>query len=148
MTKKSLVLLFLLTGLGTLWAQSNEFEDHYLAAPQAEFSGSVYLVLAAAGLVPADATPQVALNKLKELGWNVTPSAKGITYGEFALLVMKAFNIPGGIMYHFFPTPRYAAHELTYRGDGDSRWDPDHLLSPDEALRILNAVMGSKEGRS
>ena len=148
MTRKSLVLLILFAGFGSLWAQSNEFEDHYLAAPKAEFSGSVYLVLAAAGIIPADATPQAALNKLKELSWNVMPSANNISYGEFSLLVMKAFKVPGGIMFHFFPTPRYAAHELTYRGDGDSRWDPDHILTPDEALRILNTVMGSKEGRS
>ncbi len=148
MTRKSLVLLLLLAGFSSLWAQSNEFEDHYLAAPQAEFSGSVYLVLAAAGLIPAEATPQVALEKLKTLGWNITSTQNHINYGEYALLVMKAFHIPGGIMFHFFPTPRYAAHELAYREDADPNWDPDHILTPDEALRILNAVMGSKEGRS
>jgi hypothetical protein len=149
--RKSLVLLsvFLLTQLGQVFAQSNDLEDHFLAQKQADYVTSVYFVLAASGIVPATSTPEQAMSVLAEKHWGLPASAQAtpITFGELSLLLMHAFEIPGGIFYTWFPNTRYAAHEIVYRGFAGSDWAPDRVLTPDETLQVLNAVLTWKDGR-
>ena len=95
--------------------------------------------------------PRVIINRepMTRAQWGIEPpeGRDSLTLGEFSHLVMRAFGIPGGIMYTFVPGPRYAARELGYREFIlDKPW-PDRSLSGEEALSILGEALAWKEGR-
>ncbi len=131
-------------------AQSNELIDRLLEERQATFGKAAALALAAAGIVPAEATEAQALEALGRQGWKVRvrQAEEPVRLGEYAFLLMKAFGIPGGVMYSILPGPRYAARELAYlqlvRGDAS----PGRLLSGEEVMRILGSVLSYQEARS
>ena len=152
--KKSRVLLFLFfvltAGSMTLAAQSNDIIDGLLAEEQASYGKAVYLALTAAGLIPEEATPEEAIAVLEEKGWRV--EIRGvedpIRLGEFSFIIMKTFNIKGGLMYRIISCPRYACRELTYLKLIPGSPSPYRTLSGEEAVRILGNVLEWKEERS
>ena len=131
-------------------AQSNQFIDRLLEQPQATFGASAYLVLAASGLVPAEATEQQALTALNEKGWKL--KARGadepIRLGEYCYLIMKAFELKGGLMYRLFPGPRYAVRELAYRGIVHGQAHGARYPSGQEAVQLLSSFLDWKGGRT
>lgn len=131
------------------FAQSNGVIDEVLGQEKADFSMSVYLVLSAAEIIPESATPDEALSALSEKGWRLAPAGDGatITLGQYSHLLMKAFGIPGGVMYRLFPGPRYATREAAFRGFVSDRPTPYRSVSGEEAIRILGAVLSWKEER-
>jgi hypothetical protein len=73
-------------------------------------------------------------------------SAEGpITLGEYAFVLMKAFDIRGGIFYSIFPGPRYACRELAFLGLLDGKASPNRRLAGDEAVRVLGKVLEYRE---
>lgn len=151
MKKCSLLLLaFLLVGISVGFAQSNKLVDEFLEQKQAGYRISAYFVLSSAGIVPENATPDQAVAALAQQNWGITPpeEAKDISLGEFAYLIMRAFDIPGGVMYRLLPGPRYAAREIAYLGFITDKTSPYRKISGEEALRILGAALSWKEGRS
>lgn len=60
---------------------------------------------------------------------------------------MKAFSIPGGVMYHVLPSPRYALRELEFMGFIDKGTNPSKKISGDGVVRILGYVLDWKEGQ-
>jgi hypothetical protein len=141
------ILLGLALGAG---AQSNSAIDELLAERQASFGRAAYMVLAARELLPEDATPEQAVQALAGLGWKlrVRAAAEPLTLGEYCRLVMIALQIKGGLMYRLLPGPRYAARELAYLGFIKGDRSPYRSLSGEEALRILQAALEWKGGRS
>lgn len=138
-----LVLVLPLAG-----AQSNDFLDSILAS-SAVSPGQAALLLALASEQdppPADeaAAQAMALEKWLPGGF---ASAKTVRTDEYALLVMKAFGMTGGLMYGLFPGPRYAFRELTYRRLILGRPIPESAVSGQAALRILGAVLAEREAR-
>jgi len=129
-------------------AQSNQFIDRLLEQPQATFGASAYLVLAASGLVPAEATEQQALTALNEKGWKL--KARGadepIRLGEYCYLIMKAFELKGGLMYRLFPGPRYAVRELAYLGLVHGKAHGGRYPSGQEAVQVLSSFLDRKAG--
>jgi hypothetical protein len=131
------------------FAQSNSIIDEVLDQQKADFSMTVYLVLSAARLVPESATIQESMAALTERGWLVPADGPAeISLGQYSYLLMKAFDIPGGLMYRLFPGPRYATREAAYLGFVTDRPTPNRSVSGEEALRILGAVLAWKEARS
>jgi hypothetical protein len=137
----------LFVGSVALFAQSNEFIDQVLTKKQLDAGSAAYLVLAASALVDPSVSPDQALETLGQRGWNVKLSSPTtpVTLGQYSYLLMRAFNISGGLLYRAFPGPRYAERELVYRGFITDKANPYRTLSGEEALRILNAVLASKE---
>jgi len=130
------------------FGQSNTLMDGYLGKARADYASSAYFILSAAGVVPETASPGEAVEKARAQ-WGIEPpeGRDSLTLGEFSHLVMRAFGIPGGILYPFVPGPRYAARELGYREFIlDKPW-PDRSLSGEEALSILGEALAWKEGR-
>ena len=144
--KRRMLLVFclLLTAWTTsLWAQSNSVMDTLLSQKRAAFGDAVYMVMAAVHRVPYSATVGAAIEALKAANWGVKLENENtpITLGEYSFLLMRAFQMQGGIMYHLFPGPRYAARELAYLkliyGDAS----PYRTISGNEVIQILGNVM-------
>lgn len=142
------LVLILLTA--TLGAQSNLFVDELLEEERVSFGKTVYLVLGAARLVLEETSINEALDFLSGTYWKVKVKKQDapIRLGEYAFLLMKAFDIKGGLMYSLFPGPRYACRELAYLGIIRSKALAYRTLSGEEALRILGRVLDWKGEQS
>jgi hypothetical protein len=129
-------------------AQSNQVIDRLLEQPRASFGASAYLVLAASGLIDAEASEQQALAALGEKGWKLT--ARGadepIRLGEYCYLIMEAFEVKGGLMYRIFPGPRYAVRELAYLEIVHGKAHGARLPSGQEAVQVLSSFLNRKGG--
>jgi hypothetical protein len=151
MKKSSLLLpvfLFAFTAAG--FTQSNKLIDELLEQKEAGFATSALLVLSAVGIIPEDAGLEKAAAALSEQNWGIEVPAdpKAISLGEFAYLLMRAFDIPGGVMYRLLPGPRYAAREIAYLGFITDRTSPYRKISGEEALTTLGLALEWKEDRS
>jgi len=152
MTKKNstiiLSILFLLGfSLSLVPAQSNQVIDQLLAQEEVSFAYALYMVQTATGELPEDLSPQTAAGRFDSQGWNLpqVSADSSITLGQYAQLLMHAFEIPGGVMYKLFPGPRYAARETHYRGFVRGSALPGRSLSGSEVLFILREVLEWKE---
>jgi hypothetical protein len=150
MKKSGMFLVLLVSAILPLAAQSNQLLDQLLDEPEAHFGSVVYMTLAAAKLLPDTATPEQAVQVLRQQNWNVTilPVEAAVPLGDYSYLLMRAFKLSGGIFYRLFPGPRYACRELGYLKliPADAR--PFRSVSGEEAVRILGNVMAYQGGRS
>jgi len=151
MKKRKLMLLCALFAAvsASAWAQSNTVLDKILAEKTASFGDAAYLVLTAVGKVPDAASSAQAMETLKTQGLNPANAApeSSITMGAYSYMLMKALGIPGGVMYHLFPGPRYAGRELVYLGVVHGDAGPYRTISGQEAVQILGSALNYKEGR-
>ncbi|MCL1928904.1 MAG: OmpA family protein [Treponema sp.] len=76
----------------------------------------------------------------KKASANETARLDGI-----ALLVMRSFDIKGGLFYSLSRSPHYAYRELVYKQIILGRTDPAMAVSGDNFLYILNRVLSIKE---
>jgi hypothetical protein len=110
-------LLFAVTLLPALSAQTLAQDmDAILESDAVTWAQAARFVLPAAGFT--DAAGLSSFQTALDRGWlPKNAQAEGeASFGELSFLVMKAFDLPGGLMYRFFPGPRYAYRELQYRG--------------------------------
>lgn len=119
--KKLLLLLCFSLVASLFFGQSNKSIDEILNADNPPFDQTALLVLQAANIVGQDATSQTALNYIEESGWfrasrlaKLKDGAK-VTLGDVCLLLMRSFNLKGGISYSIKPTPYNSARELQFR---------------------------------
>lgn len=142
-----LVLVLLLAGAANLCAQSNQTVDRLLDEKPAVFGDAAYVILSAVGFVSEDstgedATAAVADRKLLQK----TPSAtEPVTLGEVCFLIMETQGIKGGLLYRLFPGPRYATRELASLGLLKGYTHPNRVVSGEEVMWILGAVLDLKE---
>ena len=145
-------LSFLLTagiGSGALFAQSNAVIDDILANEQMTYGHAVYILGVADGTIPertsvADAHRQSQTDGLY-FGYE---REDPVSLGEFSLMLMETFDVPGGLMYTVLPSPRYAARDLAFRNviQGDAY--PRMAISGERAMRIIGRVLAlQEEGR-
>ncbi|MFP4431966.1 MAG: hypothetical protein ACLFPV_12005 [Spirochaetaceae bacterium] len=122
----SLFLIALLVVLSfSLYAQEGELVNRAVGESPLSFGTGAALVAALAGAVPSEqpVDPEDAVAVLGSLGYRLPDRSidDPITYGNFALLMMQAFDVRGGLRYEIFPTSAAAFEELRSRS----------LLSPD-----------------
>ncbi|MEW5816897.1 MAG: hypothetical protein AB1798_16060 [Spirochaetota bacterium] len=130
-----------------VFAQFNSVMDKLIVEEKATFGKAAYIVCLSVKLIDENATVEEALKILQEKGW-VKPSRtvdSPITLGEYAFIIMKAYNMKGGLFYSIFPGSRYASKELAFKGyiTGNSSWL--RKISGEELLRILGRVLQAKE---
>ncbi len=131
-----------------LAAQSNEVIDTLLGEKNADIGRTTYMVLCAASMINENTDIPGAFAVLKEKHWPGFKTAavdSNVTMEEYAYMLMKAFDISGGVMYHFFPGPRYAYRELVYKGFINKGTDPSENISGESVVRILGYVLNWKE---
>lgn len=143
MKKWSILVLLLCLSVHGGFAQSNEFLDEILDQQEVWFGQALKLVFSGAGLLPEDVTEGRAIAYLEEQGWGLPDkqSTQTITLGEYSLVVMKALDLPGGIMYSIASVPRYAVRELDYLGFIDGSSAPGRALTGEEAVRVLGRAL-------
>jgi len=130
-----------------LFSQSNIVIDEMLNKEKAGFGRTSYMVFTAAGLLGDDKTLEESLKYLGKLQWNMENKESGeyITLGEYSYMLMKSFNLNGGIMYQLFPGPRYPSRELYYLKLIDENMDSNRYISGEEVIRILGRLLEWKE---
>jgi hypothetical protein len=150
MKRWTLIVLIVLAAVVPLTAQSNAFLDRLLEKEEATVGDAAYLVLVAAGRLGEEATAEEAAAALARQGWRLRAEAPGeaISLGSYAYLLMQAFQVKGGLMYHLLPGPRYAARELAYLKIVKGKAAPDRRVRGEEMLQILRRLLEWKEGLS
>jgi hypothetical protein len=131
-------------------AQTAKRLDGLLDSAEVNYAGAAMIVLPAAGLMGEDVSPEAAFAEALVRGL-LPKKAKpdgAVRLGELAFLVMRAFNMKGGLFYTLFPGPRYAYRELVHRQLIQGRNDPALTLSGERLLRILGRMMDHHSARS
>jgi len=131
----------------SLSAQSNQAIDRLMDEEQASFGDAAYVILSAAGLVPEGATGDdaaAAVTQRKLLPKALSPTGP-VSLGEVCYLIMETQGITGGLFYTMFPGPRYATRELASLGLLKGYTHPNRIVSGEEVMRILGAVLDWKE---
>jgi len=142
----SLSLLFGLSACAAM-AQSNDFMDSLLASKAATVGQVSYLVLVASDKLSEDADQAKAFEQLQSLGWAPKAAAADdpIQLASYSYILMRAFDLKGGIMYSWMPSPRYAYRELASRQMIQGRSDPQEKVDGSAAVRILGRVLDVAE---
>ncbi len=74
----------------------------------------------------------------EELPLRRTQLNDAVTASEFAFFVVEAFNVPTGLMYRLFPSPRYALRELRFRDLMATELESQELIDGRSALTVLS----------
>ena len=64
----------------------------------------------------------------------------------YAFLLMKTFDIKGGMMYRIYPCPRYAYRDLQYLAVIQGKNDPDAPMTGAAMLQILSRIDTAQGG--
>ncbi|MDR1143369.1 MAG: hypothetical protein LBK77_04005 [Spirochaetaceae bacterium] len=82
-----------------------------------------------------------------EEGWlsKKTEPDDPVNMGELSFLLMRAFNIKGGLMYTLLPGPRYAFRTMVSRSLIQGSADPAMTVSGERFLQILGNVLNLAE---
>jgi hypothetical protein len=119
---KKIFAAVLLLSAALLSAQTAAELEDLLNTKEITWAEAAYFTLASsAEAVPGNgqkAARQIAFQFVREQGWlPENAEAEGpVKLRNLSLLMMKAFDIEGGLMYRLFPGPRYAYREMTRRG--------------------------------
>jgi hypothetical protein len=127
----------------TVLGQSSEVVDDLLNQDEARVGPTAYIVLTATGRIPEDADYVDALAYAQEQRWlsrRLEPDDV-IRLGRFSKLILKAFDIPGGLMYRLTGLPRYAARELHYRDYFRGNSSAVRPVSGEFVLRIVGRAL-------
>jgi hypothetical protein len=74
----------------------------------------------------------------EELPLRGTRRDEAVTASEFAFFVVEAFDVPTGLMYRLFPSPRYALRELRFRDLMPTELESQELIDGRSALSVLS----------
>lgn len=130
------------------FAQSNDALDSILSEQQLTYGSAALLVLSATGRIDEESSFPQAAARLDALGWSIADRAPAdpVTLGEYAFLLMQAFELPGGLMYRVAPGPRYAAREVAALRIAEGTSMVNMSLSGERAVRMLGRAMIHAEG--
>jgi outer membrane protein OmpA-like peptidoglycan-associated protein len=125
-----------------VWGQTAAEIEGILDTKEITYAQAAYFALASApGTPPQSQAGAFAL--ALERGWlpkNAEAEGKA-RLGGLSLLLMRSFDIPGGLMYRFFHNARYAYREMTHRGFIEGRSYPGFTVSGERFLQILGNVL-------
>jgi hypothetical protein len=143
--KPAIVLILLLLALPAFTQTAAELEQ-VLDTGEIACDQTAYFTLASA-LENPPGEPLAAFNYAREQGWfpKNAEATEAINMGALSLLMTKAFDIPGSLMYRFFPNVRYAYREMTNRGFIRGRSYPKLKVSGENFLHILGRLIEYKE---
>jgi hypothetical protein len=95
-------------------------------------------------------SPDADFQQAMEKGWfprGTTPD-ENITLGKLSFLIMRAFDIKGGMMYAILPGPRYAFRTMVSRSFIQGAADPSMTVNGERFLHILGMVLSVEGGES
>ncbi|GBU29101.1 hypothetical protein R84B8_02665 [Treponema sp. R8-4-B8] len=142
---KKILLCFLLAIPSLLSAQTAERIERLLEQKQVNYRDAALLVLEAAGQLDnvnqtnADDAFSLAMDR----GWlpKDTQANDSARLNNISLLLMRSFNMKGGIMYALTKNRRYAYRQLTYLNVIQNRSDPSDFVSGERLLYYVNRIL-------
>jgi hypothetical protein len=117
--------------------------DKALQSQAVTWLQAVQFVLPASGVLPEGSDPAGAFALARENGWipsGTTPEGT-VKLKDLSLLIMKSFQLKGGIFYTIFPNSRYAYREMLYNKLIQGRSDPNMTVPGDYFFYILGRVL-------
>jgi len=133
-----------------VFAQTAADMDVLLKTGSVNAAQAANFVLGAADLLPAGvsgaAAEKAAYETAVSKGWIKAASGDALTLKDTAFLIMKAFDLKGGVMYSLFKNPRYAYREMVYRKLIQGRSDSSMKVSGPRLLQIIDRTLAFKEG--
>jgi len=150
-TNKKLRTITLLTVLFYLLsvklpAQTAAELEAVLETPAVTCTQAAWFVLSA---VNTPASAEAAFEQAAAQGWlkNTQPDDP-ITLGRLSFLIMRAFEMKGGLMYRLLPGPRYAYRAMVSRSFIQGEADPAMTVNGERFLDILGKVLSAAGGES
>lgn len=140
-------LLFLIPSF--LPAQTAAELETVMKASVVTCAQAARFVSASVSDVPPRGNAQSDFEQALAKGWfpQGTTANERITLGKLSLLMMKAFNINGGLLYAIFPGERYAFRTMVSRSFIQGASDPAMTVSGENFLRILGRVLSAEGGQ-
>jgi len=139
------LVIFLLFSPAIAFAQNAAELEAMLKAETVSASSAARFVLGAADLLESGlsgpAAERAAYDIASSNGWIKVPGDESLTMKDTALLIMKAFNIKGGLMYSLFNNPRYAYREMVYQKLISGHMDGGMKVYGVRFLQILDKVI-------
>ena len=133
-----------------VFAQTAAELDIVLQADTVSAAQAARFVLGAAGLLPpglsGPAAESTAYETARSNGWLKSTAGENISLKETAFLIMRAFELKGGILYSLFKNPRYAYREMIYRKLIQGRTDQSMKMSGRRLLLILDRTLAYTGG--
>ena len=153
MFKKQLLLFLFIILPFLAFSQTAAEMETMLGSGTVSAAKAARFVLDAAELLPQGLSgtdaENAAYDMAKSKGWVKAASGDPLTLKDSALLIMKAFDMKGGLMYSIFGNPRYAYREMVYRKIIFGRTEGSMKVSGPRFLQILSSAMNytGKDGR-
>ena len=146
MTKKKnlfFTVCLLLAFPAFLHAQTAEIIEEMLDREALSYEQASWFVLRASD-ISNDNTPQAeAFKYAKDRKW-LPKKAAGESIGSLegvSLLIMRSFNIKGGLLYSLFKKPHYAYRELIYKDVIQGTADPEMAVSGEQLLFMVSQIL-------
>jgi hypothetical protein len=113
-----------------------------LYAKTITYAQAARFVLEASNALATDNSEE-AFNYAVQKEWlpNKLSSNDSARLDNISLLLMRSFNIKGGIMYTIAKNPHYAYRELAYLNVIQNRSDPSVLVSGEQLLYYINRIL-------
>ena len=80
-----------------------------------------------------------------DFGFLIPSPTQPVTLGQVCFLIMQTQKMKGGLLYSLFPGPHYATRELASQGLLKGYTHPNRVVSGEEVMWILGAVLDLKE---
>jgi len=89
-----------------------------------------------------------AAAKAVAAGWgsSTLTAATVVDLATYCQLLVRAFHFPTGVLYNWFPLPRYAYRELVFRRIVPGALAPDSPVSGQNAMLFLQSAQSWTEG--
>ena len=140
------ILLFFISGIFTVSADFNTTVDSILAEEKISYGSASFALLVGTGVLSEGVTVQEAAEKMAadypdtKMDWD-----SAVTLDQFSYMIMNAYEMKGGLMYRFFPGPRYAVRELRHKKILQGLSYSTMYISGDRAFRIIGRVLEMEE---
>lgn len=126
------------------FGQAAEKIDKILETEAATFGQAAYLIQTALDDGSDGLDFETAFERFKSENQNLirdsVTAEDVIPVKTYAFLLMKAFDVKGGMMYRIYPCPRYAYRDLQYLGVIQDKKNPDAVMSGASLLQILGRI--------
>lgn len=138
------ITVAVLITIAASFGQEAEKVDKILETEKTTFGQAAYLIQTALNEGADKLDFETAFDRFKSENQNLIRDS--VTAGDvipvktYAFLLMKAFNIKGGLMYRICPCPRYAYRELRYLAVIQGNSDPDAPMTGSTMLQILGRI--------
>ena len=143
--KKRLAPFLLLFLPALAFTQTAAEMDVLLQTDAVSVSAAARFIMGSAGMLPLElsgaAAETAAYKEAQARGWVKKGPEDAITLQDTAFLLMRVFEIKGGLLYSIFRSPRYAYREMIYRRLIQGRAYSNMKVSGQRFLQIVGNTL-------